>query len=100
MYSDLEPNGFIEDEPKDFAEKAVELYTNKIFWAGKQKLGVNIVNIRFDKQLYTKDFLLKVENTQNALEIHRRNNFTGSMLMHHTLQSTKFMNRWIEEKNK
>lgn len=100
MYGDIEPNGFIEDAPADFAEKAIELYTNKIFWAGKQKLGVNIINIRFDKQLYTKDFLLKVENTQNALEIHRRNNFTGSMLMHHTLQSTKFMSRWIEEKNK
>lgn len=100
MYGNLEPNGFIEDAPEDFAEKAVELYTNKIFWAGKQKLGINIINIRFDKQLYTKDFLLKVEDTQNALEIHRRNNFTGSMLMHHTMQSTKFMSRWIEEKNK
>ena len=100
MYGDLEPNGFIEDTPEDFAEKSVELYTNKIFWAGKQKLGINIINIRFDKQLYAKDFLLKVENTQNALEVHRRNNFTGSMLMHHTLQSTKFMSRWIEEKNK
>ena len=100
MYGDLEPNGFIEDTPEDFAEKSVELYTNKIFWAGKQKLGINIINIRFDKQLYAKDFLLKVENTQNALEVHLRNNFTGSMLMHHTLQSTKFMSRWIEEKNK
>ncbi|WP_452223426.1 glycosyltransferase [Lacinutrix chionoecetis] len=100
MYGDLEPNGFVEDEPEIFAEKAVELYTNKIYWAGKQKIGVNIINIRFDKQLYTKDFLHKVETTQNALELHRRNNFTGSMLMHHTLQSTKFMSKWIEEKNK
>ena len=100
MYGDIEPNGFIEDDPEAFAEKAVELYTNKIFWAGKQKLGVNIINTRFDKQLYTKDFLHKVESTQNDITVHRRNNFTGSMLMHHTLQTTKFMSRWIEEKNK
>ena len=100
MYGDLEPNGFIEDAPKDFADKAVELYTNKIYWAGKQKLAVNIINLRFDKQLHTKDFLLKVENIQNALDIHRRDNFTGSMLMHHTVQSSKFMSKWIEEKNK
>jgi hypothetical protein len=34
------------------------------------------------------------------LEEHRLANFTGSMLMHHSLQSTKYMARWIEEKNK
>ncbi|MEJ6791246.1 MAG: glycosyltransferase family 4 protein [Lacinutrix sp.] len=100
MYGNLEPNGFVEDDTKDFTEKAVELYTNKIFWNGKQKLGVTIINVRFDKQLYTQDFLTKVKNTQNNLELMRLHNFTGSMLMHHTLQSTKFMSKWIEEKNK
>lgn len=100
MYGDLEPNGFVEDQTKDFADKAVELYTNNFFWNGKQKLGVTIINVRFDKQLYTNDFLLKVENTQKNLNYIRLHNFTGSMLMHHTIQSTKYMSRWIEEKNK
>jgi hypothetical protein len=27
-------------------------------------------------------------------------NFMGAMLQHHTLKSTKYMSRWIEEKNK
>ena len=100
MYGDLEPNGFVEDQTKDFADKALELYTNKFFWNGKQKLGVTIINVRFDKQLHTNDFLLKVENTQKNLNYIRLHNFTGSMLMHHTIQSTKYMSRWIEEKNK
>ncbi len=100
MYGDLDPNGFVEDDPKEFTIKAIELYTNKIFWAGKQKNGVKIINIRFDKLLFTADFLHRLELLQNGLEAHRKSNFTGTMLMHHTLQSTKYMSKWIEEKNK
>ena len=100
MYGDLKPNGFVEDDPITFAEKAIELYTNKIYWAGKQKNGVEIINIRFDKQLLMTDFLNRIELLQNGLEAHRKSNFIGSMLLHHTMQSTKFMSKWIEEKNK
>ena len=100
MYGSLEPNGFIEDIPEDFAEKSVELYTNKMLWNEKQALGIHIINKRFNKQLHIENFLLKVENTQNTLEIHRQNNFIGSILTHHTLQSTKYMSKWIEAKNK
>ncbi|WP_044403938.1 glycosyltransferase [Lacinutrix sp. Hel_I_90] len=100
MYGNLEPNGFIEDDPINFANKAIELYTNKIFWTGKQKHGVDVVNLRFDKQLFVADFLQRLELLQKGLVAHRKSNFTGSMLMHHTMQSTKFMSRWIEAKNK
>jgi len=31
---------------------------------------------------------------------HRLNNFTGAMLQHHSLKSTKYMSQWIAEKNK
>ena len=89
----------IEDDPENFANMSVELYENKIFWKAKQKHGVNIINLRFDKQLYASDFMLRVEATKNGLEVHRRSNFIGAMLMYHTLQSTKFMSKWIEEKN-
>ena len=33
------------------------------------------------------------------LEDHRNNNFTGKMLLHHSLQSSKYMSKWIQEKN-
>ena len=38
--------------------------------------------------------------TKEDLENHRFQNFTGTMLQHHSMQSTKYMARWIEEKNK
>jgi hypothetical protein len=30
----------------------------------------------------------------------RLDNITGAILQHHTLQSTKYLSKWIEEKNK
>ena len=37
---------------------------------------------------------------QDNLEIHRTQNFLGSLLQHQTLRATKYMSKWIEEKNK
>ncbi|WP_313791424.1 hypothetical protein [Lacinutrix neustonica] len=59
-----------------------------------------MINLRFDKQLFVADFLQRLELLQKGIAAHRKSNFTGSMLMHHTMQSTKFMSKWIEEKNK
>jgi len=42
----------------------------------------------------------KIEQLKENLEKHRLQNFAGAMLMHHTTASTKYMSRWIEEKNK
>lgn len=99
MYGTLDTNAFIEDDATIFANKAVELYTNKIYWNGKQKNGFNVINTRFDKHLYISDLFMKLDEIQGNVETHRLQNFTGQMLMHHTLQSTKFMSKWIEAKN-
>jgi hypothetical protein len=45
-------------------------------------------------------FLSRLDKLQLNLESHRLNNFMGSMLQYHTMKSTKYMSRWIEEKNK
>jgi hypothetical protein len=37
---------------------------------------------------------------QTHLKQHRLNNFMGALLQYHTLTSTKYMSRWIEEKNR
>jgi len=100
MYGTIESNAFIEDDPELFAKQAIELYTNKIYWKGKQKNGFMVINTRFDKAIFISDFLLKVETLKKNLKVQRRQNFMGQMLMHHTLQSTKYMSKWIEEKNK
>ncbi len=99
MIGDMEPNGFIEDNPKLFSNKAIALFQNEMIWKAKGENGFDIINQRFNRKEH-KDKILKVitEITQQ-LNQHRHNNFTGQMLHHHMLQSTKFMSKWIEEKN-
>lgn len=100
MFGDLPWNGIIDDDPEIFAKAAVELYRNEDSWLETQLKGVTIVNQRFLKELFSDDFKKTIENLQTSLDDHRLNNFMGAMLQHHTLTSTKYMSRWIEEKNR
>jgi glycosyltransferase involved in cell wall biosynthesis len=100
MFGDLSPNGFIEDHARNFAEKAIELYSDKEIWSKSQLNGYEVINSRFQRSTLTRKLISKVEKTIENLDTHRLNNFMGSMLQHHSMQSTKFMSRWIEAKNK
>ena len=96
----LEFAGFIENEPEDFANKAVSLYTNETLWNNKQQKGFQIINAPFSKYEFHKHFINKINDLVYNLDNHRLYNFTGQMLMYHALQSTKYMSKWIEEKNR
>ena len=100
MYGDIEPNGCVENDAQEFANKAVTLYNNKNLWLEKQHNGFAAINIRFSKKVFQNKFINAIEGLQEELQEHRLNNFTGQLLQYHTMQSTKFMSRWIEEKNK
>lgn len=100
MFGDIEPNGFIEYMPELFSNKAVELFQDETIWKLKQENGFEIINQRFNKKEYHQKLMSKIEETNQQLNNHRLNNFTGQMLQYHTLQSTKYMSKWIEEKNK
>ena len=100
IFGDLPWNGFITDEIQAFADKAVELYQNKILWQIAQENGFQIINKRFLKSLFANDFIEHILNIQMQLKQHRLDNFVGALLQHHSMTSTKYMSRWIEEKNK
>lgn len=100
MHGDLPWNGFIMDGIADFVDRAVQLYQDKTIWLNAQQNGFEIINQRYSKGLFESDFRTKIEFLRSDLQQHRLNNFMGSILQHHTLKSTKYMSRWIEEKNK
>ena len=100
MHGDLPWNGFITDDVADFVDRAVQLYQDKTIWGKAQQNGLEIINQRYSKGLFETDFGTRIEFLRSNLQQHRLNNFMGSMLQHHTLKSTKYMSRWIEEKNK
>ncbi|MEX0995799.1 MAG: glycosyltransferase family 4 protein [Flavobacteriaceae bacterium] len=93
-------NGFIEEESTNFANKAVQLYSDKSSWQEAQKNGFEILNTKFESSSFESGFLEKIRFIQKRLTKHRNSNFVGSVLMHHSLQSTKYLSKWIEEKNK
>ncbi|WP_430426018.1 hypothetical protein [Maribacter litoralis] len=45
-------------------------------------------------------FLEKIAYPQQSITTHRKQNFTGALLQYQTMTATKFMSKWIEEKNK
>jgi len=100
MHGDLPWNGFITDDVADFVYSAIQLYQDKAIWLKAQQNGLEIINQRYSLGLFEADFRVKIEFLYSNLQQHRLNNFIGSMLQHHTLKSTKYMSRWIEEKNR
>tara|TARA_R110002049_G_scaffold3795_3_gene27497 strand:- start:31432 stop:32673 length:1242 start_codon:yes stop_codon:yes gene_type:complete len=99
MFGNIKPNGFVEDNPQEFANKAVQLYCDDVLWKEKQQNGFQIINKRFNKNQHHEKFSKAIEETVQRLNEKRLNNFTGQMLQHHAMQSTKFMSKWIEAKN-
>lgn len=91
--------GKIEDDPEDFANAAVALYSQKALWNEAQKNAFEILQNRFQKEDFQNKFWKKLSILKNELEKHRQKNFTGAMLFHHSLQSTRYLSKYIEIKN-
>ncbi|MEH1007010.1 glycosyltransferase [Winogradskyella sp. ECml5-4] len=99
MFGDLDENGFIVDRPDAFAERAIDLYSNSEIWHTKQQNGFTILNQRFNKENLEEGLKSKIETLSINISEHRENNFIGQLFMHQSMQSTKYMSKWIEAKN-
>lgn len=92
--------GFLADSTDKIISSAVRLYTDESLWEKSRDQGFTLLSERFSKEKNQRKFISVIRRLGNELQHHRRHNFTGAMLMHHTMASTRFMGRWIEEKNK
>jgi len=93
-------NGFVENNSIEFVEKAIQLYLDKKLWINSQKNGFNILKNRFSKKIFDAKFLKYLKFLSENLISHRLNNTVGLILNHHTLKSTMYLSKWIEEKNR
>jgi len=101
MYHHQEPwAGIIANNVDDFVEAAVKLYTDEEAWSKAQNNGTNILHSRYDSKVLGQKLIEKIMEVEKNLEQHRLNNFTGAMLKHHSMMSTKYMSQWIAEKNR
>jgi len=92
--------GVIAKNEAEFISAAVELYSNEQTWLKLQAHAEPLLKTRYNGELLSEKLIHKIEQTVESLSQHRLNNFTGAMLKHHTMMSTKYMSQWIAEKNK
>jgi glycosyltransferase involved in cell wall biosynthesis len=100
MHGNLPWSGAAADSAEDFAQAAIQLYTDTVVWRVAQQNGAEIINQIYPKKQLGNRFIQRLAGLQSELKSHRQQNFIGAMLMHHSMRSTEFMSRWIEEKNK
>jgi len=94
----LWPGSVVNDATK-FADAAVKLYNDEQEWLSAQKNGSKLLKARYDGKVLGDQLINKITEVEENLEQHRLNNFTGSMLKHHTMKSTQYMSQWIAAKN-
>jgi glycosyltransferase involved in cell wall biosynthesis len=99
LCGDLPWCGEIANDPELFAQQAVKLYQNPKRWYKTQSNGFQLLENRFKLRRFKPQLFKRLTKIENELNYHRQSNFVGQMLMHHSLQSTKYMSRWIELKS-
>ncbi len=92
--------GFVADEPEAIAAHAIQLYESEVLWLEKQRRGFELFNNLFSSKQPAVDFIAHVNHLIVTLSNHRKQNLIGTILQHHSMQSTYYMAKWIEEKNK
>ncbi|WP_151173971.1 glycosyltransferase [Pseudoalteromonas ruthenica] len=99
MHGDLPWNGAICNDAQLFADAAVKLYQQPSEFTAAQRHGDELLQRFYNGEALGKQLITALEGIRADLAGHRRNNFTGQMLKHHTMRSTQYMAQWIEAKN-
>ena len=100
MCGELPFGGTISTSKEKFIDASIQLYSRQYLWSKAQQNGFNIIENRFQKELFSEAFKNQIQLLLANLDKHRRQNFMGQILQHHTLQSTKYLAKWIEAKGK
>lgn len=88
------------DEEVSFSDLAILLYLDSHKWKELQTLGTNLINKHFCNEHLKEEFLEKIIDLGKNLQQHRATNIFGGILTHSSMQSTKYLSKWIEAKNK
>jgi len=86
-------------DARELAQLAVKTFQDENYWKKLQVQGFQIINQDFQGSDFETSLSNRLIELQSNLENERQKNFVGAMLMHHTLQSTKYLSKWITAKN-
>ena len=100
MSANLPWGGVIADVSEKIVFEAIQLYQKQDLWLKAQQNGIEIINTIYSNVEHQENFIAIINSLSKSLAQHRTSNFTGAMLMHHTLKSTRYLSKWIAEKEK
>jgi glycosyltransferase involved in cell wall biosynthesis len=92
--------GTIAEEESKFVAAAIDLYSHESAWLNAQQHAQPLLEQRYDSEQLGGQLIKAIQELIDNVDAHRLTNFTGSMLKHHSMMSTKYMSQWITEKNK
>jgi hypothetical protein len=100
LYGDMPVPGIVTDDQDAFVDAAISLYTAKDLHASLSQRCETILNKRFAKAPYFQHLHACILQLKSDIAVHRQKYFIGQVMQYHQMQSTKYMGKWIEEKNK
>ncbi len=92
--------GAVSSDPQTMADLACDLYEHQEYWTRAQQKGFLILEHKFSRQRYSDLLNERVSRIRSELLAHRKANFTGSMLLFHRNNSTRYLSKYIELKNR
>lgn len=100
MSSEKDWPGLVANDPQNIADAATSLYKNENLWDQHSQQCAKLLKKKYCAISNGKKLMTSINELLENIDTHRQNNFIGSMLNFHAMRSTKYMSKWIEEKNK
>ena len=100
MYGEFQVPGVVANDADTIAKAAVDLYTNQSKWESCLADIHVILYQGFNKIHFNQVFEARLGKLRLNLREHRKQHFFGQILQHESLLSTKYLSKWIEEKNR
>lgn len=91
--------GLSSDSLEAFVTAAVALYQDQKMWLAAQQQCHDLLKRRYNGTALGERLIARLIALTAQLDEHRLQNFTGSMLRHHSMKSTQYMSQWIAAKN-
>lgn len=99
MCGELPFGGLLGRSNVTLIEAAIQLYTDRNAWNKAQIAGFEMVERRFQKTDFISALLIQLVDLKEHIQDHRKRHFIGQVLQHQSLQATKYLSKWIQEKN-
>lgn len=92
-------SGVIGDCDDEWISAIVDIYKNESAWKIENARAIKTISTKFQgKEL--ENFPVMIQAKLEHLASNRKNQFLQKLLLHETLKSSKYLSKWIIEKNK